>query len=94
MELSFFPHWAKEWGNLREELRNIDSINTFKSSILNFVRPREKSFFAVHDINGLKLLTPLRLNFNHLNEYKFWHNVNDAINSMSPSGKEPETTPY
>ena len=40
-ELSFFPHCAKEWGNLSEKLRNIDSINTFKLSILKFVRPRE-----------------------------------------------------
>ena len=60
-ESSFFPHFAEAWGNLSEELRNVDSINTFKSSILNFVRPRENSVFAVHDINGVKLLTHLRL---------------------------------
>ena len=70
-ESSFFPYCAKEWGNLSEELRNIDSIETLKLSILNFVRPRENSVFAVHDSNGLKLLTRLRLNFSHLNEHKF-----------------------
>ena len=43
-ELSFFPHCAREWGNLSEELRKIDSINTFKLSILNFVRPRKNCF--------------------------------------------------
>ena len=41
---------------------------------------RESLVFAVHDINGLKLLTRLRLNFCHLNEHKFRHNFNDAIN--------------
>ena len=71
LESSFFPHCVEAWGNLSEELRKIDSINTFKSSILNFVRPRENSFFAVHDINGVKLLTCLRLDFSHLNEHKF-----------------------
>ena len=91
-ELSFFPHCTKEWGNLSEELRNIDSINTFKLSILNFVRPRENSVFAVHDVNGLKLLTRLRLNFSHLNEHKFRHNFNDTINPMFSCSKEPETT--
>ena len=91
-ESFFFPYCAKEWGNLSEELRNIESINTFKSSILHFVRPRENSVFAVHDINGLKLLTRLRLNFSHLNEHKFRHNFNDTINPMCPCGKEPETT--
>ena len=91
-ESSFFPYCAKEWGNLSEELRNIDSIKTFKLSILNFVRPRENSVFAVSDINGLKLLTRLRLNFSHLNEHKFRHNFNDTINPMCSCGKEPETT--
>ena len=91
-ELSFFPHCAEAWGNLSEELRNIDSINTFKSSILNFDRPRENSVFAVHDIIGVKLLTRLRLDFSHLNEHKFRHNFNDIINTMCSCGKEPETT--
>ena len=91
-ESSFFPYCAKEWGNFSEELRNIDSIKTFKLSILNFVRPRENSVFAVHDISGFKLLTRLRMNFNHLNKHKFRHNFNDTINPMCPCGKEPETT--
>ena len=80
-----------EWGNLSKELGNIESTETFKVSILNFVRPRENSVFAVHDINGLKLLTRLRLNFSH------WMNINfeitnDTINPMRSCGKEPETT--
>ena len=28
-ESSFFPHCTKEWGNLSEELRNINSVNTY-----------------------------------------------------------------
>ena len=54
-------------GNLSEELRNKNSINTFKLSILNFVRPSENSAFEVHDIEGVKLLTRLKLDFSHLN---------------------------
>ena len=61
-------------------------------SILNFVRARENSVFAVHDITGLKLLTRLRLNFSHLNEHKFRHNFNNTINPMCSCSKEPETT--
>ena len=91
-ESVFFLYCAKEWGNLREELRNIDSINKFKLSVLNFVRHIENAVFAVHDINGLKLLTRLRLNFSHLNEHKFRHNFNDTINPMCSCGKEPETS--
>ena len=73
-ESSFFPHCAEAWRNLSDKLRNIDSMNTFKSSILNFVKPRENSVFAVHDINRVKLLTRLTLDFSHLNENKFRHN--------------------
>ena len=81
-ESSFFPYCAKEWGNLSEELRNIDSVKMFKLSVLHFVRPRENSVFAVHDINGLKLLTRLGMNFSHLNEHKFRNNFNYTINPM------------
>ena len=81
-ESSFFTYCAKEWGNLSEELRNIDSVKMFKLSVLHFVRPRENSVFAVHDINGLKLLTRLGMNFSHLNEHKFRNNFNYTINPM------------
>ena len=91
-ESSFFPYCAKEWGNFSEELRNIDSIKMFKLSIFNSVRPRENSVFAVHDINGLKLLTRLILHFSHLNEQKFRHDFNDSINPMYSCGREPKAT--
>ena len=52
-ESSFFPCCAETWGNLSKELRNINSINTFKSSILNFVRPRENSAFEAFEVNYL-----------------------------------------
>ena len=50
-ESSFFPHYAEAWGNLSKELRNINSINAFKTSILNFLRPTENSVFEVYHIN-------------------------------------------
>ena len=53
-ESSFFPHCPGPWGNLSEECRNIKSINTFKSSISNFTRPRKNSVFIVHDTNSVK----------------------------------------
>ena len=81
-ESSFFSYCTKEWENLSEAHRNIDSIKMFKLSIVNFATPRENSVFAVHNINGLKLLTHLRLKFRHLNEHKFRHNFNDTINPM------------
>ena len=94
LRLNCLCSW-KSWRNreiLARSLENTDSTKTFKLSILDFVRLGENSVFAVHDINGLKLLTRLRLNFSHLNEHKFRHNFNDTINPMCSCGKEPETT--
>ena len=82
------PHCAEVWGNLSEKLRNIDLINKFKLSILNFVRPRENSVFTVHDNNGAKLITRLQLDFTALNKHKFRHNFNDIINSMYSRGED------
>ena len=81
-------------GDLNKELENIDSKNTFKLSILNTAGLREKLVFVVHDINGLKLLTHLRLNFNHPNELKFWHNFDDTINTMCLCDKESATAQH
>ena len=64
----------------------------FKTSIPNFVQPRENLVFEVHDINGVQLLTCLRLDFSHLNEHKFQHNFHDITNPMCSCSKEPETT--
>ena len=53
-ESSFFPHCPEALEYLGEGFWNIDLINIFKSSILNFVRPGENSVFTVvHDIDGV-----------------------------------------
>ena len=59
-EISFYRYSLKEWSNLSEEIRNIVSLNKFKKKILTFIRPKENSVFAIHDTNGVKLLTRLR----------------------------------
>ena len=51
--------------------------------MLKFLRPRENSVFAVHAINGVKLLICLRLDFSQLSEDKLRHN--------SFNDKEPKT---
>ena len=89
----FFRHCAEAWVDLREWLITTVSINTFKSSIINFVRPRKSSLFAVHGINSEKLLSHLRLDFSHINEHKFGHNFSVVINALCSCGKEPEATP-
>lgn len=63
---------AKSWSKLGEDIKNVDSVDKRKSNnVLNFTRPRENSAFAIADIDGVKLLTSLRLNFRHLSKHKF-----------------------
>ena len=93
-ENSFFPYQIKKWLKLSEEIRSIEPSKQFKKTILDFIRPKENSIYAIHDISGLKLLTRLRLNFSHLNEHKFLHNFKDTINPMCSCGFEPETTDH
>ena len=38
---SFFPSAVIEWNKLDPEIRNVDSFNIFKKSILSFIRPNE-----------------------------------------------------
>ena len=47
--------------------------------IRSFIRPKENSIFVIHDTKVLKLLTHLRLKFNHLNEHKFKHGLRDQL---------------
>ena len=63
----------KEESKLSGEVRNIGLIDKFKSTALNLIRPIENSDLSIHDINSVKVLTCLRLNFSHLNEHKLWH---------------------
>ena len=48
--------------------------------MLDFIRIKENSIFALHDSLGIKLLTRLRLDCNHLNKHKFRHNFRDTLN--------------
>ena len=91
-ESSFFPYCIKEWNNLSDELRKIESTVQFKTKILSFIRPKETSIFKIHDINGIKLLNRLRLHFSDLNEHKFRHNFRTTVDPMCSCGIEPETT--
>ena len=45
----------------------------FKRELVRLVRPTKKSFFDIHDIEGVRLLTHLRIHFSDLREHKFRH---------------------
>ena len=75
---SFFPSTITEWNKLDRDIRNSDSLNVFKLSLLKFVRPVANSVFEINNPYDLKLLTRLRLGLSHLCYRKFRHNFQDC----------------
>ena len=71
---TYFTNVLHEWNKLDENVRNSVTIAEFKRKLLTVIRPLKKSLFGVFDIDGIKQLTMLRLEFSTLNEHKFRYN--------------------
>ena len=89
---SFFPSTLTDWFKLDENIRNSESISSFKKKLLSFIRPVQRSTFNIFDPIGIKLLTRLRLDLSHLNEHRFRHNFQDCLNPLCSCSLEIENT--
>ena len=89
---SFFPSVISEWNKLDLEIRNSASLEVSKKHLLNFIRPTPSNFFNINNPLGLKLLTRLRIGFNHLKEHKFKHNFQDSVDPLCCCGNDIEST--
>ena len=75
-------------------MRNSTSINIFKKSLLQFVRPSPNSLFNCHSPKGIKYELRLRLGLSHLREHKFKGSFQDTLNPFCDYGCEIETTAH
>ena len=92
---TFFPSTIMEWNKLDWEIKNSESIVTFKKRILSFIRPSANSTFNCHNPRGIKLLSRLRLGLRHLREHKFKYSFQDSLNPFYSFGKgEVETSSH
>ena len=89
---SFFPSAVIEWNKLDLNIRNSESLNIFKKTLLNFIRPSGSTVFNCHNPKGVKLLTRLRLGLSHLREHKFKHSFQDSLNPICSCGNDTETS--
>ena len=89
---SFFPSAVIEWNKLDLNIRNSESLNVFKNSLLKFIRPFGNSVFNCHNPRGVKLLTRLRLGSSHLRGHKFKHSFQDSLNPICSCGNDIETS--
>ena len=91
---SFFPSALSDWFQLDAAIRNSESIAIFKSRLLSFIRPIQSDVYNIFDPIGLKFLTRLRLDFSHLNEHRFRHNLQDWWNPLCSCSLETEDTKH
>ena len=81
-----------EWNKLDLNICNSESLTSFKSKILKFIRPSENSIFQCNNPKGIQLLTRLRLDLSHLRDHKFKHNFQDTLNPIGNCGDDIETS--
>ena len=89
---SYFSSTIIEWDKLDSNIRNSETLNTFKSNIFKLIRSTANSIFGCNNLIGVKLLTRLRLGLSHLREHKFNYSFQDTLNPLCSCGKEVETT--
>ena len=74
---TYFQNSINEWNSLDVSIRKCETVSQFKTKLI-LVRPPKKSTIKIHDINGIKLLTRLRVEFSDLRSHHFRHNFNCA----------------
>ena len=83
-ENTSFPSTIIEWNKLDSTIRNSTSFNSFKETILKFIRPAPNSIFQRHNPDGIKYLTGLWV--------KFKHSFQDTDNPLCTCSLEAEKT--
>ena len=67
---SFFPDSIKAWNNLGASFHSCTSLSNFKNQICALIRPNIKLSFNIHDRQGLKYISQLRVGLSLLNSHK------------------------
>ena len=81
-----------EWNKLDLNIRNSESLTSFKSNVLKFIRLSKNSTFLCNNPKGIQLLIRLRLGSSHLRDHKFKHNFQDTVNPICNCGEDIETS--
>ena len=80
-----------EWNKLDLNIRNSESLTSFKRNVLKFIRLSKNSIFLCNNPKGIQLLIRLRLGSSHLRDHKFKHNFQDTVNPICNCGEDIET---
>ena len=91
---SFFPPTIIRWNKLDHNIRNSNSFNIFRKSILKFIRPSANSLFNCNNPKGIKFITRLPLGLSHLRDQKLKHSFQDSLNPFCNCSLDIESTAH
>ena len=72
-------------------IRNSESLASFKGNILKFIHPSNNSVILCNNLNGVQLLTSFKLGLSPLQQHTFKHNFRDTLNTICICIKDFET---
>ena len=72
---SFFPFCISEWEKLADDIKTLPTLAQFKKNLLLFIRPTKRLSFGIGDIEGMKMITKLRVEFSDLRSHRYHHNL-------------------
>jgi len=87
---SFYPDSIKSWNLIGPELRNSQTILTFKKHVLALIRPCIKSIYEIYDPISIKCLYQLRVGLSPLYDHKMRHKFRDTLSSNCIVCKQTE----
>ena len=91
---SFYPDAIDKWNKVGVEMRSIQKISDFKTSIVDIIRPPKKEIFSIHNPEGSKHLYQLRVGLSPLRSHKFAHNFQDTPSNFCLCGIGIEETAH
>ena len=71
---TYFQNCMREWNQLDKFIKSSPTVPVFKRLLMRLIRPLKISLFGFHNIERIRLLTRLRVEFSHLREHRFRHN--------------------
>ena len=75
---TYFQNCVSEWNRLDVSMRSSQTISEFKMKLLNLIRPPKRFIFNIYDLEGIKLLTQLRVESSDLRYHRYRHNFHCA----------------
>ena len=75
---TYFQNCVSEWNRLDVSMRSSQTLSEFKRKLFKLIRPPKRSIFNIYDLEGIKLLTQLLVDFSDLHYHRYRHNVHCA----------------